>query len=112
MRIVVMLSLVGIVACGSATPDAPQDATLASATVEGDHAPVSAFVPPTPRGCVAAAAYDVCLAFDGATPLAVNVNVPPGLPSNAIAVVHFVRVNAPPDAIGINQVKFKTRDAS
>jgi hypothetical protein len=106
MRIVVMLSLVGVAACSSAAPDNREDGAPAPA-----HAPVTSFVPPTPRGCVAAAAYDVCVAFDDATPLAVNVSVPPGVPPGATAVAHFERIGGPADAIGIDRVKFKTRDA-
>lgn len=114
MRSLVTLCLVGIVACGSPQPDAPeQDLTSTTVTPGSDRAPVEAFVPPTPAGCAGAGAYDVCFAFEAATPLAVHVKLPDGARPKAIAVVHFHRV--PPDVRTkqtLNQVKFPIGNAA
>jgi hypothetical protein len=109
MRIAVTLSLIGIAGCGSTTPAAPERA-LASGTVEDARAPVSAFVPPTPPGCAGAAAYDACFAFEGATPLAVRVALPPEARANAVGVVRFHRASAVRTHLELNQMKFKVGD--
>lgn len=110
MRIAVTLYLLGVLGCGSATvPGAPEQA-LSSGAVEA-RAPVSAFVPPTPRGCAGAAAYDVCFAFDGATPLAVRVALPPGSRTRTLGVVRFHRVSGAREHLELDQLRFEVRDA-
>jgi hypothetical protein len=106
-----LISLVTI-GCGSAPADtaAPSDQKLASATIAG-HAPVSPFVPPQPAGCVAATAYDLCFAFDGATPLAVVIELPEAARPQAIAVVHFHRDDETHDKRVLDGVKFPIDDA-
>jgi len=99
--------------CGSssAPPDGPsENPTLASATIPG-HAPVSPFVPPAPAGCAGATAYDLCFAFEGATPLAVVVQLPEAARPQAIAVVHFRRDDDTQDKRVLDGVKFPVSDA-
>ena len=110
MRIAVTLYLLGVVGCGSATVPAPPEPSLSSGTAEA-RAPVSAFVPPTPRGCAAAAAaYDVCFAFDGATPLAVRVTLPPESRARTVGVVRFHRVSGSRDHLQLDQLRFEVGD--
>jgi hypothetical protein len=109
MRIAVTLLLVGLAGCGSAATDAPEGA-LASGTVDV-RAPVAAFVPPSPAGCAAAApAYDVCFAFEDATPLAVRVALPTGTPASAVGVVRFVRASGAREKLQLDELKFKVGD--
>lgn len=110
MRIAVTLYLLGVVGCGNATnPGAPEQ-TLSSGAVDA-RAPVSAFVPPTPRGCAAAAAYDVCFAFDGATPLAIRATLPPGARTRTVGVVRFHRASGKRDHLQLDQLRFEVGDA-
>ena len=109
------LSLSSLVAmgCSSSAPSdtsTPSDEKLASATIAG-HAPVSPFVPPQPAGCVAATAYDLCFAFEGATPLAVVIELPEAAHPQAIAVVHFHRDDQTQDRRVLDGVKFPISDA-
>jgi hypothetical protein len=97
----------GCSSADSAVSDAPPpDATLASATITPGHAPVAPFVPPAIPGCAGATAYDLCFAFDGATPLAVVVQLPHAARPQAIASVHFHRDDGPHDRRVLEGVKF------
>ena len=112
----VALSLVSLVAMGCSSSSAPADTPaapgeeLASATISG-HAPVSPFVPPQPAGCAAATAYDLCFAFEGATPLAVVIELPAAAHPKAIAAVHFHREDGTHDGRVLEGVKFPISDA-
>jgi hypothetical protein len=112
----VVAAVLGSIAmgCSSAEPAAaaPQNGdTLASATITPGHAPVSPFVPPAIAGCAAATAYDVCFAFDGATPLAVVVQLPEAAHPKAIASVHFRRDDGTHDKRVLDGVKFPIEGA-
>jgi len=108
-----LMTLVAMGCSSSSAPadtPAPSDQKLASATIPG-HAPVSAFVPPQPAGCAAATAYDVCFAFEGATPLAVVIELPEAAHPQAIAVVHFHRDDETHDLRVLDGVKFPVSEA-
>jgi hypothetical protein len=111
MRRAVTLCLLVIAGCGGAPPDA-RDEAAAGETASAGHAPVSAFVPPSPAGCAGARAYDACFAIADATPLAVRVALPRGPRPNAVAVVRFRRVSGVRDAFDLQQMKFKVGSAS
>jgi hypothetical protein len=110
--LLVVAAVVGPFAMGcssaaSAAPGAaPPDATLASATITPGHAPVAPFVPPAIAGCAGATAYDLCFAFNGATPLAVVVQLPHAARPDAIASVHFHREDGTHDEHVLDGVRF------
>jgi hypothetical protein len=101
-----VIATIGAGCSAQSSTDAPADETLASATVNDGHAPVSPFVPPTPAGCAGATAYDLCFAFDKATPLAVNITLPESAASHAVGVVRFHRVSGAADAPVAEHVEF------
>jgi hypothetical protein len=68
-------------------------------------AAVAPFTPPSPPGCAGAGAYDYCLAFDHATPLAVRVELPSTAPAGAVGVVRFHLVDGAPAEV-LNQTRF------
>jgi hypothetical protein len=116
VRSTLLLSTIAIaMGCSSSAapadaPNADPNATLASATIPG-YAPLSPFAPPMPLGCSGATAYDLCFAFDGATPLAVVVTLPEAARAKAIAIVHFHRDDATNDERGLDSVKFPVSEA-
>jgi hypothetical protein len=108
----VLAAVLGSIAMGcssSAEPAAaapPNGDTLASAAITPGHAPVSPFAPPAIAGCAGATAYDLCFAWDGATPLAVVVQLPEAARPQAIASVHFRRDDGVNDKRVLDGVKF------
>jgi hypothetical protein len=92
MRVPLTLVLAMIGAgCSAHASDAPPDERLASATVSDGRAMLEPFVPPALPGCAGATAYDLCFAFDHATPLAVHVTLPRPTVAKTVAIVRFVR---------------------
>lgn len=100
MHRAVTLCLLAIVGCGSPTSRA-SEASLESA-------PVSAFTPPTPRGCAGARGYDACYAVDDGTPLEVRATLPHATRPNAVAFVRFRRTSGAPDPLDLDRMKFET----
>ena len=92
--------------CSATTTDEAPPQQLASATVSDGRARVSPFVPPSVSGCAGATAYDVCFAFDRATPLAVHVALPHATKPNTNALVRFVSASGAPPLVA-DHVEFK-----
>jgi hypothetical protein len=107
MRLPLTLVLAILGAGCSAGADPAPRAELASATVTDGRARVAPFVPPSVSGCAGATAYDVCLAFDRATPLAVHVALPHATRPNTTALVRFVRASADAPTLLADHVEFK-----
>src|SRR3954464_2952442 len=109
MRIAVTLSLVAI-GCGASSPDDAPRANDDSGAVAA-HAPVTPLVPPSPAGCLGAAAYDACFAVEGATPLALRVALPPEARAKAVAVVRFPRAWGAREPLDLDELKFVVGEA-
>jgi hypothetical protein len=112
MRAAVTLCVLAIVAgCGGSSSDEPVE-HVDGAPIGGARAPIAAFTPPSPQGCVAARDYDACFAITDATPLEVRV-LHPGAPRpDAVAFVRFRRVAGPPDPLDLDRMKFTVRGGS
>jgi hypothetical protein len=92
----VALSLLAI-GCGGARTATTTDADAGAQPSAS--APVATFTPPSPRGCAGAAAYDYCFAFDGATPLAVRLELARATGESAVGAVRFRATAGSPAAV-------------